>query len=78
MAYSERERRLRAELATELGYVPASLAPGDIERHRQLNAAAERAPSQERIVRKYTHLREGMRRAEIETDGRNEVADLYE
>jgi hypothetical protein len=68
----------RAELAAELGYAPASLAPDDIERHRRLNAAVDRAPTRERIVRKYAHLREGMRCAEIETDGRSEVADLYE
>jgi hypothetical protein len=75
---SEEDTRLRAELADELGYIPASLAPDEIERHRQLNAAADRAPSQERVGRKYAHLREGLRCAEIEANGRSEVADLYE
>jgi hypothetical protein len=78
MPFSERERRLRAELAAELGYIPASLVPDEIERHRQLNAAADSAPSQERIGRKYAHLREGMRRAKIEVAGRAAIANLYE
>jgi hypothetical protein len=77
MACNEGESRLRAELAAELGYIPASLAPEEIERHRQLDAAAKYAPSQERIERKYAHLWEGVRRAKIEADGRSEVADLY-
>jgi hypothetical protein len=69
MAFSERECRLRAELAAELGYIPASLAPGEIERHRRLNAAADRSTSQERVGRKYAHIREQKRRAEVEMPG---------
>jgi hypothetical protein len=75
---SDHDKRLRAELAAELGYFPASLAPEDIQRHRRLNAALDAAPSLEKITRKYAHLWEGMRRAKIEADGRSEVADLYE
>jgi hypothetical protein len=53
----EGESRLRAELAAKLGYIPASMAPDDIERDRRLSAAADRSPSQERTVRKAAHLR---------------------
>ena len=58
MARCEHESRLRAELVADFGYFPATLAPADIERHRQLNAAADSAPSLERVRRKYGHLRE--------------------
>jgi hypothetical protein len=78
MTSSERHKRLRAELAAELGYIPASLAPDEIERHRQLNAAADSAPSQERIVRKFAHLREEKRRSDVEVVGRAAIADLDE
>jgi hypothetical protein len=40
--------------------------------------AADSAPSQEQIVRKYAHLREQKRRAEVEIAGRAAIADLYE
>jgi hypothetical protein len=78
MPSSEQDRRRRAEVAAELGFYPASLAPEDIDRHRRLNAALDRAPSLERVERKFTHLREEKRRAEVEERGRREVADLYE
>jgi hypothetical protein len=75
---SDHDKRLRAELAAELGYIPVSLAPDEIKRHRQLNAATDRAPSRERIGRKYAHLREQKRRAEVEVAGRAAIADLDE
>jgi hypothetical protein len=52
VASREHDRRLRAELADELGYWPASLAIEDIERHRAENASADAdgAPSQDRIA----------------------------
>ncbi|OBG87853.1 hypothetical protein H8Z59_20285 [Mycolicibacterium fortuitum] len=78
MPFSEDERRLRAELAAELGFYPATLDPADIDRHRRLNAALDAAPTIERIARKYAHLREERRRAEIEQRGRRQIADLYE
>lgn len=78
MPPSERDRLLRAELAAELGYFPASLDPVDIERHRRLNAAADGAPSLERVHAKYGWLREAKRRAEVEAAGRAAMADLYE
>jgi hypothetical protein len=78
MAFSEPERRLRAELAADLGYFPATLDPMDIERHRRLNAALDAAPTQEKISRKFAHLREMKRPAEVESRGGAEVADVYE
>lgn len=78
VASSDEDRRLRAALAAELGFVPATLDHDDIERHRQLNAAADTAPSQERVHAKYGHLREDKRRSEVEVNGQSEVADLYE
>ena len=43
MASTEQDKRLRAELAQELGFYPANLDPADIDRHRRLNAALDRA-----------------------------------
>ncbi len=78
MPFSEQERQLRAELAAELGFFPATVDPVDIERHRRLNAALDAAPTMEQITRKYAHLREERRRTEVEQRGRQQVADLYE
>jgi hypothetical protein len=64
-------------LAKELGFFPATLDSVDIERHRRLNAAADSAPSQERVHAKYAHHREEKRQARVETSGRAAVADLY-
>ena len=36
MASTEQDKRLRAELAQELGFYPASLDPADVDRHRRL------------------------------------------
>ena len=55
MASTERDKRLRAELAQELGFYPASPDPADIDRHRRLNAALDRAPTLDRIHRKFAH-----------------------
>ena len=78
MGSTAQDKRLRAELAQELGFYPASLHPADIERHRRLNAALDKAPSMDGIHRKFAHRREAKRRAEAEASGRAEVADLYE
>lgn len=78
MAFSEEERRRRAELAAELGYSPATLDPEDIERRRRLNAALEAAPTADKIARKYAHLGEARRQRDDEAKGRAEVADLRE
>lgn len=48
-------KRLR-ELADELGYWPATTNPEDIERHRRLNAALDKAPSLEKTAKKFAHL----------------------
>jgi hypothetical protein len=66
VASTEQDKRLRAELAQELGFNPASLDPADIDRHRRLNAARARAPTLDRIHRKFAHLREEERRASVE------------
>jgi len=78
IAFSEEERRLRADLAEELGFHPATLDPDDLARHRRLNAALDLASSQQRISRKYAHLSEERRQRDVEQRGREEVADLYE
>ena len=38
VASTEQDKRLRAELAQELGFYPASPDPADIDRHRRLNS----------------------------------------
>ena len=78
MASTEQDKRLHAELAQELGFYPASPDPADIDRHRRLNAALDRALTLDGIHRKFAHLREEKRRAYIEARGRAQVADLYE
>jgi hypothetical protein len=78
VASSDEDKRLRAELAAELGYYPATLDPEDIERHRRLNAAIDKAPTRERLALRYRHLSELRRQREVEERGREEVADLYE
>ena len=78
MASTEQDKRLRAELAQELGFYPASLDPANVDRHRRLNAALDRALTLDRIHRKFAHLREEKRQHEAEARGRVQVADLYE
>ena len=78
MARSEQDRRLRAELAEGLGYFPASLAPDDVARYReQIAERKARAEAGQRDGwelggykwRKWDHLREEKRRAEVEARG---------
>jgi hypothetical protein len=75
----EASKRLRAELARGLGYYPASLAPEDIARYRELIAERKaRKEAGERdgwgpggcTWRKWDHLKEAKRRAEVEARGR--------
>ncbi len=47
---------LISKLVDELGFWPATTNPEDIERHRRLNAALEKAPDLEKIAQKYAHL----------------------
>ena len=49
-------KKLR-EYAEELGYWPATTNEEDIDRHRRLNAALDKAHSAEEITRRYAHLR---------------------
>jgi hypothetical protein len=83
----EEGKRLRAELAERLGFHPASLAPEDVARYREQIAERKareeagerdgRAPGSYKR-RKWDHVREQKRRAEVKAKGRAEVADLYE
>jgi hypothetical protein len=66
------------ELAAELGYWPATTDPEDIDRHRRLNAALDKAPTQDKIQRKWAFMRERQRLREVEQRRREEMADLYE
>lgn len=45
------------ELSEELGYWPATTNEADIEEHRRLNAALDKAHSAEEITRRYRHLK---------------------
>lgn len=75
MPSSEHDKRLRAELAAELGWYPADLDDESIARHRADAACKEtdRDP-----VKRWVHLTALARQREVEQRGREEVADLYE
>jgi hypothetical protein len=75
MPSSERDKRLRAELAAELGWYPADLDDDSIARHR---ADAARKKTDRDPAKKWAHLSELSRQREVEAKGRAEVADLYE
>ena len=75
MASSEHDKRLRAELAAELGWYPADLDDESIVRHR---ADAARKRTDHDPALKYRHLTELARQREVEAAGRAAVADLYE
>lgn len=74
MPSSERDKRLRAELAAELGWYPADLDDESIARHR---ADAARKTDHD-PAKKWAHLTELARQREVEAAGRAAVADLYE
>ncbi len=83
MASSEHDKRLRAELAQGLGYFPASLAPEDVARYRkQIAQRKAREDAGERECgyheHRWDHFREEKRRADVEAQGRADVADLYD
>ena len=75
IAFSEEERRLRAELAAELGWYPADLDDDSLARHR---AAAARKKTDHDPAKRWAHLTERARQRDVEAKGRAEVADLYE
>jgi hypothetical protein len=74
-ADSERDKRLRAELAAELGWYPADLDDESIARHR---ADAARKKTDRDPAKKWPHLTELARQRDVEQRVREEVADLYE
>ena len=76
MPSSEHDKRLRAELAAELGWYPADLDDESIARHR---ADAARKKTDHDPAKKWAHLTELARQRDVEAAGRAaEVADLYE
>lgn len=75
MASSDHDKRLRAELAAELGWYPADLDDESIARHRT-DAAGHKTDHDP--AKKWAHLTELARQREVERRGREEVADLYE
>lgn len=75
---TDADRRLRAELARELGFWPASLDPDDIAQHRRAGAADRGKLGREEIHRRWAWHREEKRRCEVEERGLADVADLYE
>jgi hypothetical protein len=75
MPTSEPDKRLRAELAAELGWYPADLDDESIARHR---AYAARKKTDHDPAKQWAHLTELARQREVEAAGRAAVADLYE
>jgi hypothetical protein len=75
VAISEQDKKLRAELAKELGFSPATLDPEDIARHRRAKAAFD---SRYSGTRRWEHFRIRAEREANEARQRAEVADLYE
>ena len=75
MPTSEHDKRLRAELAAELGWYPADLDDESIARHR---ADAARKKTDRDPAKRWAHLTELARQRDVEAAGRAAVADLYE
>jgi len=75
VASSEHDKRLRAELAAELGWYPADLDDESIARHR---ADAARTRTDHDPAKQWAHLTERARQRDVEQRGRDEVADLCE
>ena len=75
IAFSEEERRLRAELGAELGWYPADLDDESIARPR---ADAARKKTDRDPAKRWAHLTELARQCDVEAAGRAAVADLYE
>lgn len=79
MPSREQDRRLRAKLAAELGWIPGDhLDDESVARYRRLAAKPDRALSLEQISRKFSHMRERKRQRDVEAEGRAAVADLWE
>jgi hypothetical protein len=72
---SDHDKRLRAELAAELGWYPADLGDESIARHR---ADADGKKTDHDAAKRWAHLTERARQRDVEAAGRAAVADLYE
>ena len=72
MPTSERDKRLRAELAAELGWYPADLDDESIARHR---ADAARKQTDHDPAKRWAHLTERARQREVEAAGRAAVVE---
>ncbi len=75
------EAQLRAALAQELGFWPASTDPESVERYRR--EAADYAKYVTRLAdssrrNQYRHVAELKRQEAVEAAGRAAVSDLYE
>jgi len=83
MASSEEDKQVRAQTAQSLGYFSASLAPEDVAGYReQIADRKARKDAGERECgyheHRWDHFREEKRRADVEAQGRADVADLHE
>jgi hypothetical protein len=72
---SDHDKRLRAELAAELGWYPAGLDHESLARHRTDGA---RKKTDRDPAKQWAHLTELARQRDVEPAGRAAVADLYE
>jgi hypothetical protein len=71
---SEHDKRLRAELAEELGFYPASLDEASVARRRD----ARGGQPDRHVEKKWAHHRTAKERAAREAAMEAAVADLYE
>jgi len=78
VASTEQDKRLRAELAQELGFCPASRDPADIDRHRRLQRRPRQRTDPGQDPPEVCTPAGGRRRAFVEARGRAQAADLYE
>lgn len=74
----EQTKVLRREIAAELGYWPATLDPADLERHRRLNKALDKAPSLDQVAAKNRHHDIARDRVAAEATQREALKDIYE
>lgn len=74
MSTDDQRQKRRAELAEELGFVPGSLDPESIARHR---ADAARDQRDRKVEKQWAHHGESSRQRQIEADGHAVVSDLF-
>ncbi len=75
MPTPEQDKRVRAQLAAELGWYPADLDDESIARYR---ADGARKTTDRDPAKKWAHLTELQRQRDVEQHRREGVADLYE